>query len=80
LIILFLLLSRTEASTHWSSFLLSFLWSMCCIIGIPHTLPNIHLTVSTYHMCSFVTELPNSEWYFLDPSICLQISWSHYFK
>jgi hypothetical protein len=33
--------------------------------------------VSTCHVCSFVTELPHSGWYFLDPPICLWISWSH---
>ena len=60
LIILFPLLSRTEASTLWSSFLLSFMWSVSCIMGIPCSLPNIHLSVSTYHVCSFVTELPHS--------------------
>ena len=32
--------------------------------------------VSAYHVCSFVTGLPQSGWYFLVPSICLSISWS----
>jgi hypothetical protein len=27
----------------------------------------------------FVTELTHSGWYFLDPFICLRISWSHCF-
>jgi hypothetical protein len=44
------LLRRTEASTFWSSFLLSFMWSMSYIVGILHSLPNIHLSVSTYHV------------------------------
>jgi hypothetical protein len=35
-------------------------------------LANIHLSVSTYHACSFGSV---SGWYFLDPSICLQNSW-----
>ena len=48
LIILFPLLSRTEAFTLWSSFLLSFMWSMSCIVSVPPSLPNIHLSVSTY--------------------------------
>jgi hypothetical protein len=61
LIILIPLLSRTEASTLWFSFLLSFMWSVSCIMGIPQSLPNIHLSVSTYHVCSFMTELPHSE-------------------
>jgi hypothetical protein len=34
-IILFPLLSRTEASTLWSSFFLSFMWSINCILSIP---------------------------------------------
>ena len=59
LVILFPLLSRTdEASTFWSSFLLSFMWSVNCIMGILCSLPNIHLSVNTYHVYSFVTELP----------------------
>jgi hypothetical protein len=41
---------------------------------------NILLSVSPFHVCSFVTEIPHSEWYFQVPSICLQISWIHYFK
>jgi hypothetical protein len=55
--ILFSLLSRTEVSTLWSSFLLSFICFVSCIVEIPRSLPNIHLSVSTYHVCSFVTEL-----------------------
>jgi hypothetical protein len=52
--------SRTKASTLWSSFLLSFMWSMTCIMRIPHSLPNAHLSVSAYHVCSFVTEIAHS--------------------
>lgn len=59
LIILFPLLSRTEASTLRSSLFLSFMWFMC-IVSIPHSLPKIHLTVSTCHVCSFVTGFPHS--------------------
>jgi hypothetical protein len=33
LIILFPLLSRTESFFLWSTFLLSFMWSMSCIHG-----------------------------------------------
>jgi hypothetical protein len=43
-------------------------------------LPNIHLSVSTYHVCSFMTRLPHSGWYLLVSSICLRISWSYYFN
>jgi hypothetical protein len=70
LIISFLLLSRTEAFTLWSSFLLSFMWSVSYMVGFPCSLTNIHLSV-IYHVCSYVIELPHSERYFLDPSIYL---------
>jgi hypothetical protein len=35
--------------------------------------------VNTYHVYTFGSGLPNSAWYFLVPSICLQMSWSHCF-
>ena len=73
-IILFPLLSRTEAFTFYSFFFLSFIWSMSCMVGILSFFPNIYLSVSTYHVCSFVIGLPHSGLYFLDPSICLRIS------
>jgi hypothetical protein len=57
LIILIPLLSRTEASTLWSSYLLSFMWSVSCIMAILRSLPNTHLSVGAYHVCSFGTEL-----------------------
>jgi hypothetical protein len=47
IIILFPLLSRTEASTLWSSFFLSFIWSVCCIVCILSFWANIYLSVST---------------------------------
>jgi hypothetical protein len=78
-IILFPLLSRIEASTLWSSFFMSFIWSVRCILGILSFMPNIHLSVNTYHACSLVTRLPYSRWNFLIPSICLWISWIHCF-
>jgi hypothetical protein len=34
--ILLSLLRSTEASTLWSSLFLSFIWSVNCILGIPH--------------------------------------------
>jgi hypothetical protein len=71
--ILFPLLRSTEASKLWSSFL-SFIWSDNCTLGILIFWANIHLSVSAYHVCSFVTGLPHSECYFQVPSICLQIS------
>ena len=39
--ILFPLLRRTEVSTLWSSFFLSFMWSVNCILGIPSFGANI---------------------------------------
>ena len=58
--ILFPLLKRTEVYTLWSSFL-SLMWSVNYILGIPSFWANIHLSVSPYHVCSFVIELPHSD-------------------
>jgi hypothetical protein len=60
-IILSPLLSRTEASTLWFSFFLSFTWSVNCILGIPSFWANIHLSVSACHVYSFASGLPHSE-------------------
>ena len=79
MIILFPFLTRTNTSTLCSSFVLSFIWSVSCNVGILSLFSNIHLSLNTYHVCSFVTDLPHSGWYFLVPSICLWISWSHCF-
>jgi hypothetical protein len=56
--ILFSLKRRTESSTLWSSFFLSFMLSVNCIFGIPGFWVNNHLSVSAYHVYSFVTGLP----------------------
>jgi hypothetical protein len=48
------LIRRTEVCILWSSFFLSFIWSVNCILGIPS------LSVSVYHVCSFVIGLPHS--------------------
>ena len=40
----------------------------------------IHLSVSSYYVCYLVSGLPDSVWYFLVPSICLQILWCHCFS
>ena len=58
--ILFPLLKRTEACILWSSFFLSFMWSVNCILGIPNFGDNIHLSVSAYHVCFFMIGLPHS--------------------
>jgi hypothetical protein len=60
LIILFPLLSRTDTSTLWSSFFLNFIWYVSYIVDILSILPNVHLSVSTYHVCSFGSRLPHS--------------------
>ena len=67
-------LIKTEASTLWSSFFLSFMWCVNCILGIPSFWANIHLSMSAYHVYSFVIGLPHSGWYFLILYICLWIS------
>jgi hypothetical protein len=58
--ILFPILRRIEVSTLWSYFLLSFLYFANCILGILSFCANIHLSVSAYHVCSFVIGLPHS--------------------
>jgi hypothetical protein len=72
--ILFPLLRRHEVSTLWSSFFFSFMWFVNYILGIQSFWANIHLSVSAYHVCSFLIGLPHSGWYFLVPFICLRIS------
>ena len=61
------LLSGMEASTLRSSFFLSFMWSVNCVFGILSFWENNHLSVSAYHVCSFVTGLPHPGWFFLVP-------------
>jgi hypothetical protein len=57
--VLFPLLRRIEVSTLWSSFFLSFMCFANCILGILSFWANIHLSVSAYHVCSFVVGLPH---------------------
>ena len=56
--ILFPILRRNEVSTLWSSFFLSFMCFANCIFGSLSFWANIHLSVSAYHVCSFVIGLP----------------------
>ena len=49
-------------------FFLCSIWSVGCIIGIENFWVSIHLLVSTYHVCSFLSGLPHSGWHFLVPS------------
>jgi hypothetical protein len=58
--ILFPILRRNEVSTFWSSFILSFMCFVNCILGSLSFWASIHLTVSAYHVCSFVIGLPQS--------------------
>jgi hypothetical protein len=54
------LLRRIEVYKLWSSFYLSFMYFANCILGILDFWVNMHLSVSAYHMCSFVIGLPHS--------------------
>jgi len=63
---LFPLLRRSDASALWSSFFLSFMWSVDCILGNSSFWANIHLSVSAQHVCFLVIGLPHSGWYFLE--------------
>jgi hypothetical protein len=74
-------LSKRDWSIHSMFFLLlSFMWSVNCILVIPSFWANIHSSVNLYHVCSSVIGLPHSGWYFLVSSICLSISYIHRFK
>jgi hypothetical protein len=57
--ILFPLLRRMKVSILWSSFSLSFMCFANYILGILSFWANIHLSVSAYHVCSFVIGLPH---------------------
>ena len=67
--ILFPILRRNRVSTLWSSSFLSFMCFANYILDILNFWANIHLSVSAYHVCSFVIGLPHSGWYPPDPSI-----------
>jgi hypothetical protein len=58
--ILFPILRRNEVSTLWSSFSSSFMCFVNCILGILSFWSNIHLSVSAYHVSSFVIGLLHS--------------------
>jgi hypothetical protein len=47
-------LKNIQLSILWSSFFLSFIWSVNCILGIPSFWANIHLSVSICHVCTSV--------------------------
>jgi hypothetical protein len=70
----FPILRRNKVPTLWSSFFLSFMCFVNCILGILNFSANIPLSVSAYHVCFFVIGLPHSGWYPPDTSICLRIS------
>jgi hypothetical protein len=52
--ILFPVLRMNEVSTLWSSFFVSFMSFANCILAILSFWANIHLSLSAYHVCSFV--------------------------
>jgi hypothetical protein len=54
------ILRRGDMSTLWSSFFLSFMCFANCILGILSFWTNMLLSVSTYHVSSFVIGLPHS--------------------
>ena len=58
--VLFPILRRGEVSTFCSSFFLSFMCFTNCILGILSFWANVHLSVSAYHVSSFVIGLPHS--------------------
>jgi hypothetical protein len=68
--ILFPSLRRNEESMCLSSFFLIFLCFANCILGILSFWANIHLSVSTYQVTSFVIGLPHAGCYPPDTSIC----------
>jgi hypothetical protein len=43
---------------------------MSCIVDILSFLPNIHLLVNTYYVCSFVTGLPQDDIFSFYPFAC----------
>ena len=57
--ILFPILRRNEVFSLQSSFLI-FMCFTNCILGILSFWANVHLSVSTYHLNSFVIGLPHS--------------------
>jgi hypothetical protein len=58
--ILFPILRRNEVPILWSSLFLSFMCFVNCILDILSFWANIHLSVSTYHVSSFVIGFPHS--------------------
>jgi hypothetical protein len=58
--ILFPILIRGKVTTLWSSFLLSFMCFATCNLSILRFWANTHLSVSIYHVSSFVIGLPHS--------------------
>jgi hypothetical protein len=54
--ILFPILRRDDVSVHWSSFL-SFMCFANCILGIQCFWGNTHLSMSAYHVSSFIIAL-----------------------
>ena len=64
---------RNEVAMPWAPFLIISTMSVGCIMDIVNFRANIHLSVNTYHVCSFVSGLPQSGWYFLDLPFALKL-------
>ena len=62
-----------------SSLFPSFSGGVDCRLVILCSMSNIHIWVSTYHVCLSVTGLPHSGWFLLVPYICLRISRVRFF-
>jgi hypothetical protein len=58
--VVFPILRRGKVSTLWSSFFLSFMSFTNFILYLGSFWANIHLSVSIYHVSSFVIGLPHS--------------------
>ena len=52
--VLFPLLRKIRLSKLWASLLLSFMWFVICILAFHSFWADIHLSVSAYHVFSFV--------------------------
>jgi hypothetical protein len=69
LCILFALLRRTKVSTLWSPFLVSFMWSMDCILGIEPV--GYYQLLSEYIPCVFFYNCVNTHMMIISSSVHL---------
>jgi hypothetical protein len=71
-------LRRMEVCTLWPSFFFEFHVVCELYLGYSELLAYIHISVSIYHVRSFLIVLPHTA-YFLVLSICLKFSQIHFF-